>query len=142
MDYELSTINGAFAPADWVCERRTRYRRNWYAEHDDAGHPHPITEQAEQRARRGAGRARFRRLLELSERLASTPMPDELRAEILELEETLHGHWLEVASEHFNLGVEAGLLRAAIAPETLTELPARERVRALVAALQQAVEAL
>jgi hypothetical protein len=137
---ELSAIE--LMPAGTVCERRSRYRRNWYAEHDDPGHAHPITENAERRARSGRGRARYRRLLALSERLASAPLPDALRAEMLELEEALNAHWLEVAGEHFNLGVEAGLLRAALTPDALAELPARERLRALVAALALTIDEL
>jgi hypothetical protein len=141
MNYELSTSVGLLAVA-MVCERRARYRRDWYAEREETGSPHPIGEQAERRVRRGAGRVRFRRLLALSDRLANTPMPDALRAQILELEETLHAHWQAVASEHFNLGVEAGLLHAATSREAPAELPARDRLRALLAALQRTVDDL
>jgi hypothetical protein len=141
MHYELST-NHALGQAPGVCERRTGYRRNWYAERDDGSGEHPITAEAERRARRGAGRERYRRMLALSERIASEPMPEPLRAEFLELEEALHEHWLEVAVAHFNLGFEAGLHHAAIDPEALGRLPARDRLRALVAALDEAIDGL
>jgi hypothetical protein len=65
-----------------------------------------------------------------------------LRADFLELEEALNAHWLDVAVAHFNLGVEAGLRHAAIDPEALSRLPARDRLRALIAALEDAVDDL
>jgi hypothetical protein len=141
MHYEVSTDSG-LAQVPVICERRTRYRRNWYAERDDRSEPHPITVEAERRARSGAGRARFRRMLALSERIASEVMPEALRAELLELEEALNAHWLEVASEHFNLGVDAGLHQAVIDPEALRRLPTRDRLRALIAALEDAIDDL
>jgi hypothetical protein len=141
MHYELST-GSEWQRGPMVCERRTGYRRNWYAERDDGSEPHPITVEAERRARSGSGRARFRRMLALSERIASEAMPEELRTEFLELEEALNAHWLEVAIEHFNLGVDAGLQQAAIDPEALRRVPARDRLRALIAALDDALDDL
>jgi hypothetical protein len=141
MHYEVST-ESELGRVPVICERRTGYRRNWYAERDVGSEPHPITAEAERRARSGSGRARFRRMLALSERIANEAMPEELRAEFLELEEALNAHWLEVASEHFNLGVEAGLHQAAIDPEALRRLPIRDRLRALIAALDDAIDEL
>jgi hypothetical protein len=146
MHYE-STVSGSamtWGRAPGVCERRSRYRRNWYAQRagDGSDEAHPITAEAERRARSGQGRARFRRMLALSEVIAREAMPEDLRVEFLALEETLHAHWLQVAIEHFNLGVEAGLHEAAIDPEALARLPPRDRLRALVAALAEAVEDL
>jgi len=141
MHYELITGSG-LERQPGVCERRTGYRRNWYAEREDGSGEHPITVEAERRARSGAGRMRYRRMLALSERLANEPMPEELRADFLELEEMLHAHWLDVAIAHFNLGVEAGLHQAAIDPEASGRLPARDRLRALVAALEDAIDDL
>jgi hypothetical protein len=141
MHYELIT-DGRWAWHPVVSERRAGYRRNWYADHEDEGRPHPISAEAERRAQSGSGRRRFRRMLALGERLAAQSVPEELRADFLELEEALNAHWLEVAIEHFNLGVEAGLQRAAIDPEALQRLPIRDRLRALVAALDEAVDDL
>lgn len=141
MHYELSLGSGPMR-AEVLSERRAGYRRNWYAERNDGSGEHPITAEAERRARTGAGRVRFRRMLALSERIASEPMPEALRAEFLALEETLHEHWLEVAIAHFNLGVEAGLHHAAVDPEALGRLPGRDRLRALVRALAEALDNL
>ena len=141
MHYELSTGLDGVAIAR-VCERRAGYRRNWYAERDDDQGSNPVTAEAEQRVLTGAGRVRFRRMLALSERLARAPLPELARRDFLELEEMLHAHWLALAIEHYNLGVETGLLEAALERDAPERLPARERLRALADALRKAIEQL
>jgi hypothetical protein len=122
-----------------ICERRSGYaRRNYYAEVDDGAGRHPATAEAERRALSGAGRERFRRMLALSERLARE-LPGPARNVWLELEAALHAYWFEIAREHYNLGVEAGLERALV-PEELRALPPRQRLLALCEALRQVAD--
>ena len=124
------------------CERRSRYRhRDHYAEVDAPDGPHPVSAAAERRVFAGAGRVRFRRILALSELIASSDLPAAARSAWLELEALLHAHWLAVAREHYNLGVDLGLLRALDA-DALRSLPPRERVLALCDALRRTLEEL
>jgi len=141
MHYELGMGRVAAAWMPRVCERRSGYRRNWYAEQDDRGDAGGVTVEAEQRVRRAGGRARQRHMLELSRRLAETALPEPARRDFLELEEALHAHWLALAIEHYNLGVEAGLGKALVTDAT-RELPARDRLRALADALRSAIDEL
>jgi hypothetical protein len=143
MRYELSAECGTTGWPALLRERRgRRHPGDHYAEADDPGGTHPVTRAAERRVRgRGDGRERFRRLLALSEFLANA-LPETTRNAWLELEEALHEHWLEVAIEHYNLGVDAGLVREAAPPPPPRRLPARERAHALAEALRAALEEL
>ena len=77
----------------------------------------------------------------MSEQLAQSDLSAPARAAWLELEALLHAHWLAVAREHYNLGVDAGLLRA-LDREALAALPARERLLAIADALRRAIDEL
>ena len=66
-----------------------------------------------------------------------------LKNDWLALEEALHAHWMAIAIEHYNLGVEAG--RQAAQHERIEEEAASvrdplERARALVAAIAEALD--
>ena len=140
MNYEMAVQSAAVGPC--VRERRSRYRpRDHYAALEPVDGPHPVGRAAERRVLGGTGRARFRRVLALSEQLAQSDLSAPARAAWLELEALLHAHWLAVAREHYNLGVDAGLLRA-LDREALAALPARERLLAIADALRRAIDEL
>jgi hypothetical protein len=141
MTYEAAA-QATFEGVPGFCERRSRYRpRDHYAEVDAPDGPHPVSAAAERLVFSGAGRARFRRILALSELIAASDLPASARTAWLELEALLHAHWLAVAREHYNLGVDTGLLRA-LDPGALGSLPPRERVLALCDALRKTVDQL
>src|SRR4051812_26110689 len=129
----LTALSDPQQPRFAVRERGPHYAPNWYAGKAVRGRSHPVTADAERRVLR-RDRRRWRRILALSERMASTS-DEALKDDWLALEEALHAHWMAIAIEHYNLGVEAG--RQAAQREQLEEDAASvrdplERARALV----------
>ena len=75
--------------------------------------------------------------------MAAGTANDALRGEWLALEEALHAHWMAIAVEHYNLGVEAGrqaAQREQIEGEHAATRDPLERARALVAAIAEALD--
>lgn len=135
MDYALAPACTALPHArPELRERGPHYGRSRYKQ--------TITAEAERRVLR-RDRRRWRRILALSERMAAASAGDErLRGDWLALEEALHAHWLAVAIEHYELGIEAGLQRALAEREAPTELAPLQRARALVQALARLLDEL
>jgi hypothetical protein len=98
-------------PPALVRERGSRYGRDWYR---DAGGPpgpeHPVTGEAERRVRRRDRGLRWARIRELAGSLHAGLDGDLLRT-WLALEDHLHRYLLDIAAEHYNLGVDAGAAR-------------------------------
>lgn len=145
MDYALTPGSAALSdpqqPRLPLRERGPRYAPNWYAARNVHGRCHPITAEAERRVLR-RDRRRWRRILALSERMASCGH-ETLKNDWLALEEALHAHWMAIAIEHYNLGVEAGRKAAQNArkdEEAASVCDPLERARALVAAIAAALD--
>lgn len=145
MNYALTPGSAALSdpqqPRLSLRERGSRYAPNWYASKAVRGRSHPVTAEAERRVMRRE-RRRWRRILALSERMASYA-DEALKHDWRALEEALHAHWMAIAIEHYNLGVEAG--REAAQHERADEEAASlhdplERARALVAAIAEALD--
>lgn len=95
-----------------VREKRAGYRRDWYREHQSASGDHPVSARVDERLLADARhRARWRRILELGS-ILSRRIDPELLPLWLELEALLNERAQQVAAEHYNEGVEAGLARS------------------------------
>jgi hypothetical protein len=145
MDYALTPGSAALSdpqqPRLTLRERGARYAPNWYGGQAVPGRSHPVTAEAERRVLR-RDRRRWRRILALSERMASL-RHEALKNDWLALEEALHAHWMAIAIEHYNLGVEAGRKAAQQAQTDEDAASVRdplERARALVAAIAEALD--
>lgn len=140
MDYALALQVCMPDPISQLGERKSRYAPSWYEKREVAGDNHPITATAEKRVLQHGGAPRWRAILARNSRL-SQRMPPGLRADWLALEEALHAHWLAIAAEHYNLGVEDGLRRCA-GRRRKGPLTVRERLEQLALDLLRAAEEL
>jgi hypothetical protein len=145
MDYALTPGSAALSDPEQprlpLRGRVPRYAPNWYVAKAVHGRLHPVTAEAERRVLR-RDRRRWRRILALSERMASSAH-EALKNDWVALEEALHAHWMAIAIEHYNLGVEAGRKAAQHArndAEAARVCDPLERARALVAAIAEALD--
>jgi hypothetical protein len=137
MDY-LSAHTSMSYPR--VAEPRVRYRARAARTRSAYRAADPL-QRAQQRVRQRNGGASWQQILALSAKLAAE-QTREGRDIWLALEELLHGYWLDLAAEHYNLGYDAGKAQAWL-ESTLREhaLP-REKLTALTAALVEVVAQL
>jgi hypothetical protein len=138
MNYELSEPALVFS----LAERRGRYRKARRQRHLPARkHRDVPTEPSERSARDKFGGARWRRILELSQRL-SKELSDDARKTWLALEEAVNGHWLDVAMDHYDRGFAAGRARSLSESQIGSRATRQQRLRALVDALSSVVDEL
>jgi hypothetical protein len=95
---------------------------------------HVPSERIEMLVRTRDGEARWRRILELNQRVSAGTRGN-VHAAWLQLEESLHDYWFDVALEHYYAGFDAGVAWASGLLDTENPLPLRERLRLLAAAL-------
>jgi hypothetical protein len=130
-----------------VRERAQRYGRDWYGERGGPPAPHhPITVAAEKQARRRVGSARWMEIRELSGRLNEGLEGDLLRIWLV-LEGHLHAYMLELAAEHYNLGVDTtfrGRPISGASPATAAAVRSgvKERLKYLLQALAEEIDGL
>jgi hypothetical protein len=89
---------------------------------------------SERRARAGRGGARWRRIEKLSKKL-SEHLSSDTRPIWLELEEALNAHWLDVASDQYHRGFNAGRARSALRLASTDRSKPAVQLRALIVVL-------
>jgi hypothetical protein len=99
------------------------------------------SEEIERRVRARDHGAHWRRITSLNRRI-SAALTGELRTTWLSLEECLHDHWLEVALEHYQAGLEAGRAHAFASHFDSSTRDVRTRLLAIVAALSRLIAEL
>jgi hypothetical protein len=130
-----------------VRERAHPYRRDWYRDRGGVPTPHhPITVAAEKRARRRIGSATWQEIRELSGRLHEKLEGDLLRT-WLALEGNLYAYLLEIAAEHYNLGVDTTLgarppATGVSATDVTVSSEMKDRLKYLLKALGEEIERL
>lgn len=139
MLYELSATS-RHGPRPRVAEPPMRYRRRGAARKPSASGDAP-TEQIERSVRNRDKGARWQRILSLSARV-SAGLSDAERVAWLELEESLHDYWLDVAIEHYRIGAELGFARVSEFLDQLSPLDVRVRLRLLAGALSRLLDEL
>jgi hypothetical protein len=101
----------------------------------------PPTEQIELRVRARDHGVRWQRIMALNKRV-SAALHGEIRGVWLTLEESLHEHWLEVALEHYQTGLKAGLAQAFDRLEHTEQFDLRTRLQVVAAALSGLIREL
>lgn len=122
-----------------LAEPRARYRRRLRASQGHNAHaamPEVARRRAEQRVQQRDGGASWQRILSLSAQLGAA-QTREGRALWLALEELLHGYWLDLAAEHYNLGYDAGKAQAWLDATLRERAQPREKLMLLTAALAE-----
>lgn len=102
---------------------------------------HVPTERIERVVRSRDGEARWKRILELNARVSSGTRGD-VHTAWLQLEESLHEHWFDVALEHYYTGLDAGIALASGLLDPENPLSTRDRLRLLASALARIAEEL
>jgi hypothetical protein len=123
-----------------VAEPRARYRGRAVRPRVAHRAVDPLR-RAQQRVRERNGGASWQQILALSGKLAAE-QTREGREIWLALEELLHGYWLDLAAEHYNLGYDAGKAQAWLESTLRDHALPREKLTALTAALVEVVAQL
>jgi hypothetical protein len=122
-------------PALRISEPPMRYRRRGRSPGRKApARAEPPTEQIELRVRARDHGVRWQRIMALNKRV-SAALQGDVRSMWLTLEESLHEHWLEVALEHYESGLKAGLAQAFDRLEHPDPCDLRTRLQVVASAL-------